>query len=217
APTFDDLYWKSGGNPNLHPERSLSFDAGIVIGGDAVMLPQFELNYFDIRTDDRIIWTPDKTGLWTPKNLQSVRSDGIELIASWRPLGDHLSLSAMYTNSDTRKTAATTAGDQTVNKQLPYIPHETAGISCSAALGKARVNVRYAYTGFRFITEANDPGYLLPAFGKADANLTYRVLDVPVSADLRLEATNIFNADYQLFPNYPMPLRSFAVKALLEF
>ena len=217
APTFDDLYWRNAGNPDLRPERSLSFDAGVTFAPGVEPAPELEMNYFDICTSDRIVWSPDNNWLWSPKNLQNVRSSGIELIATWRLIGDRLLLRGFYTNADTRKTSSASADDQTLNRQLPYIPHETAGLSCALTLGRAKINVHYTFTGFRFVTETNDPGFVLSGFGKTDANISIRIIEAPFNADLRVEAVNLSNARYELFPNYPMPLRSLAAKILVDF
>lgn len=217
APTFDDLYWKSGGNPSLKPERSLSFDAGVALSTVLIGSLDLETNYFDIRTNDRIVWSPDKSGLWSPKNLQDVRSVGIELIAVWRLFDDRLVLRGSYSNYETRKFSSASADDQTVDKQLPYIPNEIAGLSCTATVGRVRLSVHHTFTGFRFVTETNDPRYVLVSYGKTDANVSVRLAEEPFSADLRLEATNLFDSNYELFPNYPMPLRSFALKILVDY
>jgi outer membrane receptor protein involved in Fe transport len=178
---------------------------------------EFEANYFDIRTADRIVWTPDVSGLWTPRNLQDVRSNGIELIGSWRLVDDRIVLRASYTNSDTRRTRSSFADDQTVNRQLPFLPHETAGISCAGTVGRITATVHHGYSGFRYSTESNDPKFVLPGYGKTDANLSIRLADQPFSASLRCEVSNIFNTPYELFPNYPMPLRTFALKVLVDY
>jgi len=44
-----------------------------------------------------------------------------------------------------------------------------------------------------------------------------RFAEEPFRADLRLEVTNLFDSNYELFPNYPMPLRSFALKILVDY
>jgi len=217
APTFDDLYWKSGGNPSLKPERSLSFDAGVSVSTELIGSLHLEANYFDIRTNDRIVWTPGNGGLWSPKNLQDVRSAGIELIGTWSMFDGGLVLRGSYSNYDTRNLASTSRDDLTVNKQLPYIPNEIAGISCAAVIGRMRFNVHHTFTGFRFATETNDPRYVLPGYGKTDANVSVRLTERPFSADLRFEAANLFGSNYELFPNYPMPLRSFALKILVDY
>lgn len=217
APTFNDLYWKSGGNPALRPERSLSFDAGLVFSSNLFGPLEFEASYFDIRTIDRIVWSPDRSGLWTPKNLQNVQSSGIELIAAWRLLDDHVLLRASYSNSDTRKTGSGSLDDQTLNRQLPYIPNEIAGVSCALNLGRATIRVHHTFTGFRFSTETNDPRFILAGYSKTNANVAVRLTEQPLGADLRFEVSNLFNSNYQLFPNFPMPLRTFALKVLFDY
>ena len=66
APTFNDLYWTQGGNPNLQPEHSLSFDAGVVYGMDLFGSVQIEANYFSIQATDKIVWQPGPNGIWSP-------------------------------------------------------------------------------------------------------------------------------------------------------
>jgi outer membrane cobalamin receptor len=217
APTFYDLYWKTGGNPDLKPERSLSFDAGLALSMELLGSMELEGNYFDIRTNDRIVWTPDQGGLWSPKNLQSVRSNGIELIATWRLLQQHVVLRGSYSNSESKKVSAETPGDQTADKQLPYIPREMASASFSLNIGVMSVNVNHLFMGYRFSTETNDPSFVLSGYHKTDANVSVRLMEHPFSSSIRMEVSNIFNTNYQMFPNYPMPQRAFAFKVLVEY
>jgi vitamin B12 transporter len=217
APTFYDLYWKTGGNPDLKPEHSVSFDAGLALSIDFLGSMELEGTYFDIRTNDRIVWTPDPGGLWSPKNLRSVRSNGAEFIATWRLLQQHVVLRGSYSNSETKKVSAELAGDQTVDKQLPFIPREMANVSLSLDLGVMSVNVNHLFTGYRFSTETNDPFFVLPGYHKTDGNVSMRLSERPVVSTIRMEVTNIFNANYQVFPNFPMPRRAFAFKMLVEY
>jgi vitamin B12 transporter len=217
VPTFNDLYWKNGGNPSLRPERSLSLDAGIAAAFDLIGPIELEANYFDITTKDRIIWTPDESGLWSPKNLQEVQSSGFELIAASHLAADHLVLRLSYSNAETRKTGGGSQDDPTLNKQLPYIPHETAAVSLAVRFGRVNANIHHTFTGYRFVTETNDPNFILSGYNKTDANFAVRIIEHPVSADARFEISNLFNTNYQLFPNFPMPLRTFAFRLIVEY
>jgi vitamin B12 transporter len=217
APTFYDLYWKSGGNPNLHPERSTSFDAGLLLTVDVLGPLDVEMNYFDIDTRDRIVWTPQADGLWRPRNLQRVKSAGLEFIAGWTLLSDHLQLHASYTTSEARKVSHDGPNDLTVDKQLIYLPLESAGLSASLRFNRWSVNVMHSFTGFRYVTETNDPQFVLPAFQKTDVNLVCTILSGTISVRAKLEILNIFDSDYQLFPGFPMPLRTYAVNLMLEY
>jgi vitamin B12 transporter len=217
APTFYDLYWKSGGNPNLQPEHSVSFDAGLSVSTDLLGSMEVEGNYFDILTTNRIVWTPDPGGLWSPKNLQSVRSEGVELIATWRLLQRHLVVRGSYSNSDTRKVNAGNSGDQAAGKQLPFVPRETANVSLSFDLGAMSVDVNHLFTGYRYSTETNDPFFVLPGYHRTDGNVKITLTEQPFASSMRLEVTNIFDTDYQMFPNFPMPRRTFSIKLVVGY
>jgi len=217
APSFNDLYWKNGGNPMLQPERSVGFDAGLALALTYCGRFDFEASYFDIRTLDRIVWTPDYNGLWSPKNLQRVRSAGIELIAAWRLWNENVLLRASYTNADSKKTGSATTDDQTLDKQLPYLPHETAALSLSVRLDLLTLDLRHEYTGFRYTTETNDTRYVLQPYQRTDVSVSAAVLGKPLAATVRLGVSNLFNSDYQIFPNFPMPLRMFNLKLLVDY
>ena len=217
APTFYDLHWKTGGNPNLHPERSTSFDAGLLLTIDVLGPLDLEMNYFDIDTRDRIVWTPRADGLWSPKNLQRVKSDGLEFILGWKLLSDHLHLHASYTNSEARKVSRDGPNDLTADKQLIYLPLETASLSASLRFERWSLNVTHSLTGFRYVTETNDPQFVLPAFQKTDLNLLCTILSGTISVKTKLEILNVFNSDYQVFPGFPMPLRTYGLHLMLEY
>ena len=73
-------------------------------------------------------------------------------------------------------------------------------------------NIDTAGWGARKIPACNVPDY-----GTTDANVSVRLVDQPFAATLRCEVSNIFNADYELFPNFPMPMRTFALKVLVDY
>ena len=217
APTFDDLYWKTGGNPDLHPERSTSFDAGLLFTSDLLGPLNLELNYFEIDTRDRIVWTPRTDGLWSPKNLQRVRSAGFECILGWRLLANHLMLHASYTNSQAKKVSSGGPNDLTADKQLIYLPLESASAAATLGFDRWSLSIKHSLTGFRYVTETNDPHFILPAFQKTDVSLLCTVFSGTLSVRTKLEVLNVFNSDYQVFPGFPMPLRTYAMNLMLDY
>lgn len=217
VPTFNDLYWKVGGNPNLHPERSVSFDAGIVTDFNFVGLWEAEVSYFNIDTEDRIVWMPGSNSIWSPKNIHHVKSTGIELKAEWRSMSEAFVLGYAHTISNTIKKNMDGPDDQTANKQLPYLPTETAAFNGSLNYGAASLNIHHVFTGFRYITETNDPKFVLPAFQKTDVNLILRIPFEHVIMKTKFEVNNLFNADYQIIASYPMPLRTYVATLEVQY
>ena len=73
------MYWKDIGNPDLKPERSISFDAGIYYRLNLLAENELEISYYNINTSDRILWTPESAAIWKPINVGKVKSEGVDI------------------------------------------------------------------------------------------------------------------------------------------
>ena len=218
VPTFNDLYWIDGGNPNLNPEHSLSLDAGI-IGGfqNENFNVGAEVSYFSIDAKDKIVWLPGAFGRWSPKNLQSVSSTGIELSVTLNVLDDLLTVAYHHQFTSTVKTSADVPNDPTQNKQLPYVPQEMATVAVGSTVGQFSANLLFAFTGFRYESPDNDTRYILPSYGTVDINASYAFVFNSFSIIVRSEINNLFNKDYQLVTGFPIPLRNYVFAAEVSF
>ncbi len=77
VPTFNDKYWRPGGNPNLLPESGSSYDlTGVYHFPDKQW--QLQLTAYRLRVNNWIQWTPGSNGYWEPMNLFEVISQGVE-------------------------------------------------------------------------------------------------------------------------------------------
>jgi outer membrane cobalamin receptor len=211
VPTFNDLYWLQGGNPNLQPERSLSFDAGVLLGIELLGKIKIEANYFSIQAKDKIVWQPGISGIWSPKNLQSVSSRGIELSASARLWDEALCIRYTGNYVQALKTSADFPNDMTQNKYLVYLPQQTSSLTVGSSMQNISAALTYSFTGFRFLSQDNDPRFIFPAFEKVDANVSYRLAVKQIVCKLKGEVNNLFNEKYQLIAGYPMPMRNVMV------
>lgn len=214
APTFNDLYWIAGGNPELQPERSFSFDAGILGSYEWAGTWTVEATYFDITTSNRILWTPTSGSYWSPKNIGEVRSSGVELEARWSGLDGMLTLSVSSTWTDARKTSADYPGDPTQYKKLIYVPPQTFIAWATFALGDLRLYLEHSWSSYRYTTESNDA--YVGSYAVTSATAAYRFPLGALRLVLKGEITNIFNESYQVLALYPMPLREFRVTAGVE-
>ena len=75
-PTLNDLYWSNGGNENLNPEKSIQLELGVEKYIHKIVL---SINAYNNLVKDWILWQPQSSGLWTPKNVLEVRSYGVEV------------------------------------------------------------------------------------------------------------------------------------------
>lgn len=108
-PSFTDLYYKgptNRGNPNLIPEKSLSFESGVKYINEYV---NSSFSVFHNRGLDLIDWIkqPDST-IWETKNLTELNTIGFQTSFTFYPniilannkLFKYLSLSYTYISSD---------------------------------------------------------------------------------------------------------------------
>ncbi|MFA5832258.1 MAG: TonB-dependent receptor [Bacteroidota bacterium] len=218
VPTFNDLYWVNGGNPQLHPERSWNFDAGF-IGGIQHEIIDFsvEANYFSIDARDKIVWQPVAGGIWSPKNLQSVSSSGVELRVNANMFNHLLMLNYHHNFLRTIKTSADTPNDITQNKILPFVPQEISSLIIGSSYAGVSLNILYSFNGFRYETADNNPRFILPTYETVDVNLSYEFSFASYSFRIRGEVNNILNTEYQQIRGYPTPLRNYLITTEFSF
>ena len=98
-PTFNDLYWEPGGNPDLQPEngnqQSIDFHFSQSKFG------QLQIHYFISETHNLIQWVPLLT-YWQPKNISYANRSGWTAKWNWayQSIKTHLSYSSIYTNNE---------------------------------------------------------------------------------------------------------------------
>jgi vitamin B12 transporter len=225
APSFDDLYWKDLGNPDLKPEKSISFDAGFFLGFNFFSGNEIEFSYFNINATDRIVWTPGQGDIWRPINIGKVKSEGIDLsfknrIEFSKKINTVLHFNYNYANS--LKKNEDFPGDPSYNKQMLYIPKENFKASLmfnyltsSKIIKFVSLNAFYSYSGTRYMNPENS--VFVPNYGLVDANLGIGLNIFKADAELKLAADNIFNEDYQVIAGYPMPLRNYRLQISFKY
>lgn len=213
-PTFNEMYFKYGGNPLLQPERSLGFDAGVVAGYGEYHRFSAEANYFAIHTRDRIVWSLDPDFNYTPKNIREVASNGVELIAGWQTADGKYSLNCNSTWTNATKQNEDFPGDPTLNKKLVYVPERIVNLSATTSVYGVVLSLRETWVSRRFTSETNDKQ--LPAYAATDIAVRRSFGFGGASLFVKGEVTNLFNESYQIISTYPMPLREFRVTVGVE-
>jgi len=205
VPTFNELYWTPGGNPELSPERTVTLDAGVAGSTDFAGTWMVDLSAFSIRTRNKITWMPGTGGIWSPRNSGEVSSRGIEASLVWTDPSAVVRLSLVSTWTDARKQSEDFAGDPGKGKRLPYIPPQVVHLTATLRFAGLEFYVAHSVLSYRYTSEANDR--ILPGYPVTDASIRYTFCAWNVRPFLRLAATNLFDTSYETFPLYPMPLR----------
>ena len=105
APSFNDLYYPSGGNKELTPETATSNELGVKYQAGDV---QIESSVYQQKVNNLIQWAPAEDGNWVPQNVGEAEIKGAEfsISQSWQQL--HQQLAYSYTD----------AKDETTNQPL---------------------------------------------------------------------------------------------------
>ena len=222
VPTFNDKYWKPGGNPDLLPESGYTVDAGIVhefSKGKRSALG-IEINAYRSHLRNMIQWTPSGTGdYWSPANRKEVRVAGIEAsVKSFTYMGEHrISLRAGYNHCSSEITGSYGDNESTEGKRLIYVPANTAFTTAGYSFKRIDAAVTGSFTGSRYTDEYNNPLFLMHGFMVFNSYAGYRMGFGDISGRIQVRVMNMFNSQYQVLRSYPMPGRTIHLSFALDF
>ena len=217
-PTFNDLYWAQGGNPNLKPERGWSEEASL-IHKHLYKTFSWELGatVFNRNIDNWIIWLPNQYGIWTPENMLKVWSRGVEYKLKLNySLGKfNVQLSGMYNYVLSTNQKAATANDASLNKQLIYVPVQNGQAKLTITYKGTSLSYTQICTGYRY-TLSDNTAWLNPY---TVGNLSVAQLISLKKSTIKVYATlnNIWQEAYQVIAYYAMPLLNYQFGIALYF
>jgi outer membrane receptor protein involved in Fe transport len=211
APSFSEQYYLNFGNTDLRPERSRSVD----VGATYEAAPDFvlESTLFLIDTRDQIVAVPRSPVSWSAMNIGRVISRGVELAASGRLFEGLLDLHGTYT----LMRAEDRSGREADGRLLVYSPSELANGIATLHIGAYSVSSSWQYVSHRHTLPLNPPESALPHYLLLGAALAGQWELAPLHVTAQFEAINIFDTDYQVVRNYPMPGRMFRIGMTVRY
>lgn len=218
-PSLNDLYFLPGGNPDLKKESGWTYDAGLsfAVGREGIYSLSGSANWFESFIEDWIIWLPTTKGFFSPENIKDVHAYGVELKADlnialtkeWQlGLNGTFSWTPSINCGEPR-----TPADQSVGKQLPYVPEFSSTITGRLSWRRWTFLYKWCYYSERFTMSSNDislTGKLPPYFM---SNISLEKVLAFKWADLSLKGTinNLFNEEYLSVLSRPMPGINFEI------
>ncbi len=218
-PTLNDLYFLPGGNPDLKHESGWTYDAGLsfAVGKEGVYSLSGSTSWFESFIKDWIIWLPTTKGFFSPDNIKDVHAYGVELKAdldvalskTWQlGLNGTFSWTPSINEGEPR-----TPADQSVGKQLPYVPELSSSIVGRLSWRKWTFLYKWCYYSERYTMSSNDISLTgkLPEYFMSNISLE-KVLSF-YWADLSLKGAinNLFNEEYLSVLSRPMPGINFEI------
>jgi iron complex outermembrane receptor protein len=222
-PSLNDLYWQPGGNPDLLPEEGYSYELGLEYRLSAKH-QSLKTNLTAFRTDieNWIIWLPGFKGYWEPRNIMRVLSTGIEFglgfsgkikEIEYKTFGNYA-----YTSS-VNKGDPLVWGDESIGKQLPYIPVHSGNLMVNISYHGFFISYQFNSYSERFTTTSNDissRGSIYPYYMN-DIALGKDFILEKLSLSAEFKIYNLFNETYHTVLYRPMPGRNFMLVLMIQF
>lgn len=216
-PSLNEMYWWPGGNLNLKPEEGYTGEGNIKFQH---IKNQFnlELNVsaFQRIIQNWILWTPGANANPTPLNIQKVWSRGSEtslkLTYHFKKINIGCQANSAYILSTVVENTQENAN--VLNKQLIYTPRYNYNGNLYINYQQFSLFYIHQYVGYRFITSDNSQ-WLNP----------YHVSTLKFSANIRknvnayqlfFSCNNLFNNQYAVIVNRPMPYRNYEVGITIQ-
>jgi len=199
SPSFNELYMNMGyitGNPDLKPEQSVSFDAGLSWEGSRA---RAEMAVFQMNTEDLIQYMLESGFRYKPYNIGKARSRGVELDLSCR-IWKSVKSSAAYTyleavdRSDNRNLR---------DKQIPGRPEHNLFSRLEWDGERFKCFLEWRYVSGNYVTRTNTKE--LPDRQTGNVGLQYKLTDWLV---LGGEIKNFTDDDVVDIRGFPLPPRS---------
>lgn len=211
-PTFNDLYWQPGGNPDLDPEQSRYQIIKYKFYLNDNYLNNVYFNIGDRYTDDLIQWVPidESFFVWQPQNIASSRRTNITL-------GSQINLKNLPLQIAMHATYQKTK-DIDLDKPLLYAPEFIgyAGVVYSSSVIQISLNAHY--TGDRISSYGFPDDTLLPSYIQTNATFQYQLPILGNQLTVLFAVNNILDKQFETISGYPEPGRTirFGLKYMLN-
>jgi vitamin B12 transporter len=205
--SFNDMYYVSAhqyGNPDLKPETGMNYEAGVAydktIGTFAVSLG---VNGFYSDMKNWMNWIQLTNGDYTVQNIDKARLKGIESFATAVITAGNLKirLNGMYTRTDAR--------DKNTDKFLANVPKNKTVANVTFKYLNSSLMYQQTWVGKRYSNTANSQEVAEYTIGNLVFSQSVSIKTCAAGIDFGLY--NMWNKNYMIIQNYPMPGRNFRV------
>ncbi len=208
-PTFNDLFWSNGGNPDLIPETAYQTEFGIEYKFQEFF--NFSITGFYNDINNMIRWLPNEFAIWQPENTQEVSTYGAEARMKIRHDFTKNRSIQMISNY-----GYTISEDQSTGNQLIYVPFHTANTNLIYRYEKWDFGLTWLYNGQVFTQTDNNPDRVVEGYNLFDVQISKRFPKL-FNSKLSLRGMNIFDLAYEAVDNRPMPGRAISIQFLTTF
>lgn len=217
-PNFNELYYNLIGNTSLKPEKAQNLNLGITHVRERFLfwdVIRISADVFQSIIIDKIVAVPTQNlFVWSMKNVREVRARGVEISGLGQTLlfkKIHFDFMGSYTyqlSSDL---------SYGVENQLAYTPINTWNLTGSLRRKNIVLGYFLTYCGERYTQQQNIPENYLSPYMIHDCSIAYKINVDHYLINLKAEINNVFDLQYQVINNFPMPGRYYKVKIAISY
>jgi len=224
-PTFNDLYYTDVGSSDLRPEKTRQLSAGTEwtpvftqsdydLGGLKSISLNLKGDVYYNWVENKIVAIPKGNSQyrWMMMNLGRVEILGTELAAQltlYFSEFHYLQFYGSYTFQRALDMTDPTDNDPyggTYRGQIAYIPRHSMSATASYNWrNRLRLSYAYVYVGERYTSSANVAANHVQPWYTSDITISYRWPIGQRAIQIGAELNNMFDQQYEVIPNYPMP------------
>ena len=220
SPTFNESYYYHYGSTNLKPESTDQLNVGVTYTA-----PLSRRNMLTVTLDgyynhvkDMIVAVPQNMFVWTCVNLDKVRSYGLDatMRASRQVAEGHqVAVAGSYSYQrveDRNNPEATTYG-----YQVAYMPRHQGSLSVSYENPWVNVSLHGTSISSRWPNNNHYEGTLIAGYTDCGATLWRQFRWHRHQLEARFDLKNVFDKQYEIVANYPMPGRNYQISINYKF
>ena len=225
-PSFNDLYYSQVGNPDLKPEYTWQYNAGITYNKKVCeWLPQIAITTDGYRNkvENKILAVPTHNLFeWSMRNIGKVDILGLDFsLDTYFKFDQHYRFLFNATYSYQKALDVTSETDPAYSKlykhQIPYTPEHSGG--CAFAFENPYFNFSYSIicSGSRYSLGQNVPENYLKPYSDHSISIGRKVKWGTVSLFGKFEILNLFDEQYEIVRYFPMQGRAWRFTLNVNF
>jgi iron complex outermembrane receptor protein len=215
-PTFNDLFWKTGGNSKLLAEKGWSLEQFVTLQKKKIGSINFG-GYYSI-VEDWIQWVPSES-VWRPQNVKKIKASGIESTIKFNKRLGNVKSAFFNSSSFTRTTVlkSNLVDDIAIGNQAVNIPFFNSTNTVQVNWNYWRIKYYLAYKGKRYISFDNNEASALPSYWLSSFGITKLKKLKSLHVTICTRITNLLNKSYEIVGNTPMPGRAYYLTLKFKF
>jgi len=214
-PTFNDLYWEPGGNPDLRAEQGWNQELTAKwLSAPSLGNFQLSLTAFNRTIQNWILWRPGDR-FWSPLNIAKVWSRGLEQRFHLNGQSDPFSWLIAQGYDWVRSTQEEAATDAAIGKQLIYTPEHQA--FATLTFGFRQLQIRYHHQWVGQVFTRSDNSETMPDYQLGSCQISYDRQFQNWEGRLFFGVQNLWDREYRVIERQRMPGRYWQAGCTLQW